>query len=416
MPPPALSRGDEHGETRGLSRPRRILAAIFCGFAALLPIVSVVAPKGTVVLLLLAAALAVPTYWWANRRIPVPDLRIAIALALFVAWCAIASAWSVDTARSLGLVLRITVILAAGMVLFPVAAALDEAARREIGRWLVVGLCLSLAFVAAETGLDYPVLRLFKTAEPGKDAVWFNRGAIAIAMIVWPVTAYLWKGRLGWKALFVPVLLGTASLFLESASATLGFAAGVAVALLAVIHRRAARTITIAAALLAFIAMPFVALELHNCGWHRADRLPASAQHRVEIWDFSVQRIAEKPVIGWGFDGSRHMGSLFPAPSDTGRDIAALHPHSVPLQVMLELGAVGAVIALAFLWLVVMRLDRISDLTRMFGQAQFAAIMAIGSVSHGAWQNWWLALVVSAALMIPLTAEPSEPEGAMETK
>ena len=392
------------------------MTAIFCAFAVLLPIVSVVAPKGTVVLLLLAAALAVPTYWWANRRIPVPDLRIVIALALFVAWCAIASAWSVDTARSLGLVLRITVILAAGMVLFPVAAALDGAVRREIGRWLVIGLGLGLAFVAVETGLDYPVLRLFKTAEPGKEAVWFNRGAIAMAMIVWPVTAYLWKGRLGWKALFVPVLLGTVSLFLESASATLGFAAGVAVALLAVILRKAGRTITIAATLLAFVAMPFVALELHNHGWHRADWLPASAQHRVEIWDFSVQRIAEKPEFGWGFDGSRHMGTLFPATSDTGRDIAALHPHSVPLQVMLELGAVGAVIALAFLWLIVMRLDRVSDLTRIFGQAQFVAIMAIGSVSHGAWQNWWLALVVSVALMIPLTAEPSEPEGAMETK
>ena len=390
------------------------MTAIFCVFALLLPIVSVAAPKGTVVLLLLAAALAVPTYWWVNRRIPVPDLRIAIALALFVAWCVIASAWSVDSARSLGLVLRIAVILAAGTVLFPVVAALDGAARREIGRWLVVGLGLSLAFVAVETGLDYPVLRLFKTAEPGKEAVWFNRGAIAMAMIVWPVTAYLWKGRLGWKALFVPASLGAASLFLESESSTLGFAAGVAVALLAVIHRKAGRTITIAATLLAFVAMPFVALELHNHGWHRADWLPASAQHRVEIWDFSVQRIAEKPLLGWGFDGSRHMGSLFPTPGDTGRDIAALHPHSAPLQVMLELGAVGAVIALAFLWLVVMRLDREADLTRMFGQAQFVATMAIGSVSHGAWQNWWIALVVSAALMIPLTAEPSEPKDAME--
>lgn len=390
------------------------MTAIFCGFAVLLPIVSVAAPKGTVVLLLLAAALAVPIYWWANRRIPVPDLRIAIAFALFVAWCAIASAWSVDTARSLGLVLRIAVILAASMVLFPIAAALDEAVRREIGRWLVVGLGLSLAFVAVETGLDYPVLRLFKTAEPGKEAVWFNRGAIAMAMIVWPVTAHLWKGRLGWKAVFVPVLLGAASLFLESESATLGFAAGVAVALLVVIHRKAGRAIAIVATLLAFLAMPFVAPELHNHGWHRVDWLPASAQHRVEIWDFSVQRIAEKPLLGWGFDGSRHMGSLFPTPSDTGRYIAALHPHSAPLQVLLELGAVGVVIALALLWLVVMRLDRESSLTRMFGQAQFVATMAIGTVSHGAWQNWWLALVVSAALMIPLTAEPREPKDAME--
>ena len=40
---------------------------------------------------------------------------------MLVLWCAITSAWSADTARSLALVLRIAVILAAGLVLFPIA-------------------------------------------------------------------------------------------------------------------------------------------------------------------------------------------------------------------------------------------------------------------------------------------------------
>ena len=406
LSPLAVAGGDEHGETRDSSRPKQLLTAIFCAFAALLPIICVATPKGTVVLLLLAAALAVPTWWWANRRIPVPDSRIAIALAVLVLWCAIASAWSADPARSLVLVLRIAVILAAGLVLFPIAAVLDGAARARVGRWLIGSFVLALVLIGAEIALGYPLLRLFEAAEAGKELVRFNRGAVALALIVWPVTALLWARGLGWKALALPVALGVASPFLESAAATLGLAAGLAAALLALCHRKAGVLVTIAVGALAFVGMPIVGLELHDRGWHRAGWLPASAQHRVEIWDFSVQRIAEKPLLGWGFDGSRHMASQYPDPSDTGRVVAALHPHSVPLQIVLELGAVGAVIALALLWLIAARLDRASGRTQMFGQALFVAALAVGSVAHGAWQNWWLALILSAALLVPLTAAP----------
>ena len=218
--------------TRTLNRPRALLTAIFCAFAALLPIVSVIAPKGTVVLLLLAAALAVPTYWWAHRRFPIPDLRISIALVLLVVWCAIASAWSDDPTRSLVLALRIAVILAAGMILLAISAALDDATRKRIGQWLIAGFGLSLALMAVEVGLDYPLLRSFKEGGAGNEAVWFNRGAVAMALIVWPLAAYLWSRGLGWKALAIPVLLGIASFFLESAAATLGFVAGVVTVLL----------------------------------------------------------------------------------------------------------------------------------------------------------------------------------------
>ena len=402
--PLAPSSSREHAGTRLPSRPRALVIGVFCAFAALLPIVGVVAPKGIVVLLLLVAVLSVPIQWRAHRRFPVPDLRIALALALLVVWCAIASAWSEDGVRSLVLSLRVAVILAAGLVLFPIVAALDEAARKRVGQWLIAGFGLSLALVAVEIGLDYPMLRSFKSAEAGEEAVWFNRGAIALALIVWPVTALLWVRGLRWKALALPLALAIASLFLESAAATLGLVAGAATLLLALAHRKAGLAITSAAIAVAFVAMPFAAREMHGHGWYQADWLAASAQHRIEIWIFSVQRIAESPVLGWGFDGSRHLQALYPGLSGTGRVLAALHPHSAPLQILLELGAVGAAIALALLWLIAMRLDGATGRTRIFGQALLVAALAIASVAHGMWQNWWLALVVSAALLLPLTA------------
>ena len=393
-----------------MSRPRALLTTIFCAFAALLPIVSVIAPKGTVVLLLLAAALAIPTYWWAHRRLPVPDLRISIALVLLVVWCAIASSWSDDPTRSLVLALRIAVILAAGMILLAISAALDDATRKRIGQWLIAGFGLSLALMAVEIGLDYPLLRSFKEGGAGNEAVWFNRGAVAMALIVWPLAAYLWSRGLGWKALVIPVLLGIASIFLESAAATLGFVAGVVTVLLVLSHRKAGLVVTIAASVLVFVGMPFAAREMHSHGWHRADWLVGSVQHRVEIWNFSIQRIAEKPLLGWGFDGSRHIGALYPDASDTGRAFMALHPHSAPLQIMLELGAVGAVLALALLGWVAVRLDTMPGRASALAQALFISALAIGCVAFGVWQNWWLALIVSVALLVPLTAAPAARE------
>ena len=362
-------------------------------------------------LLLLAAVLAVPTYWWAYRRVPVPDLPISIALALLVVWCAIASAWSHDPTRSLVLALRVAVLLGAGMILLAVAVQLEDATRRRVGQWLVAGFGLSLALMAAEIGLDYPLLRSFKEADAGREAVWFNRGAVATALIVWPLAAYLWSRGLGWKALAVPVLLGIASFFLESAAATLGFVAGVVSVLLVLSHRKAGLAVTIAASVLVFVGMPFAAIEMHGQGWQKTDWLVASAQHRVEIWNFSVQRIAEKPLLGWGFDGSRHIDPLHTDVSDTGRDLMALHPHSAPLQIMLELGAVGAVVALALLGWVAVRLDAMAGRVRALAQALFVSALAIGCVAFGLWQNWWLALIVSVALLFPLTAAPASRGG-----
>ena len=241
MSPSAEGRTAATGATLVSGRPGAFLTAIFCGFAALLPIVSVVAPKGTVGLLLLAAILAVPTYWWARRRFPVPEFRISIALVLLLVWCAIASAWSAEPVQSLVLAIRIGVIFAAGMILFAASAALGEAAKLRVGQWLIVGFAISLAYMAAEIGLDYPLLGSFKEADPGNKAVWFNRGAVALALIAWPLTAYLWERGVGWKAYAIPVVLGIGSAFLESESATLGFAVGVVIVLLMIAIPKAGR-------------------------------------------------------------------------------------------------------------------------------------------------------------------------------
>jgi O-antigen ligase len=81
-----------------------------------------------------------------------------------------------------------------------------------------------------------------------------------------------------------------------------------------------------------------------------------------------------------------------------------LHPHNAPLQILLELGAVGAAIVFALLMLLCGRIAGLSRPDRVCGQALFVGTLAIACTAYGLWQNQWLAMMGSVALLIPLTS------------
>ena len=62
-----------------------------------------------------------------------------------------------------------------------------------------------------------------------------------------------------------------------------------------------------------------------------------SWSERLDMWAFAAAKIVEKPWAGWGLDASRTFGSAI-----------SLHTHDAAIQIWLELGAVGAVLAAAF--------------------------------------------------------------------
>jgi O-antigen ligase len=81
-----------------------------------------------------------------------------------------------------------------------------------------------------------------------------------------------------------------------------------------------------------------------------------------------------------------------------------LHPHDGALQIWLELGAVGAVLAAAFWFLTLRRLTREArDLGAVAVAASCAVYLLFGALNFGVWQEWWLALgalvAVGAALL-----------------
>ena len=225
-----------------------------------------------------------------------------------------------------------------------------------------------------------------------------------MAILVWPATAFLWQSGGRKVALLLPVLVAVMLSFLDSSAAILGLAAGGLTTLLAAGHREVGRIILIVLTAAVLIGAPLAAKQFYAHGLHQADWLFNSTRARVEIWNFSVERIVERPILGWGFDASRNIGKLHIRSEETNRLVMQLHPHNAPLQILLELGAVGGLISLALLWLLATRLENLPLPSRIFGQALYLATLTISCVSYGLWQNQWLTMMISAALLVPLTA------------
>jgi O-antigen ligase len=146
--------------------------------------------------------------------------------------------------------------------------------------------------------------------------------------------------------------------------------------------------------------------------------------HRFLIWNFVAERIAERPILGWGMNSSRVIPggkTLIPTdiperhlPGGSGEggnmvEQLPLHPHNAPLQLWLELGAVGAIIGGSFVIgaLLVCRRRTAERLDASVATAAVVSAVAISAMSFSIWQSWWLSIMwLTASFLITARTAP----------
>jgi len=395
--------------------------------ALLMPSVATVAPLAMATLLPLAAvgALVLGGYrelWRVDAVRP-----LVILLALLGLTGAASAAWSIIPLHSLLEGLRFLVICAVGLVLIAAAAGLDAEERAGVQRMLLYGFVLALVILAA-AGLA----RLWFDPLPpdGLLTRWlrkfavFDRGATVVALAAWPaVLALQGRGKRLLSLLLVVVTLGVL-LTLRSRSAMLAVVMAMAVWPVARLLPRAAATL-IGAGLIALVAilpsLPLttdVVVRIHQA----VPRFDNSAIHRFLIWHFAIDRIAEKPLLGWGLDASRALpgGSepieepRLPELLHGGTLWMPLHPHNAALQWRVELGLPGAALAtlvvLYILWCASAP-ETGPPALRAASLAAVAGALVVAMLSYGFWQAWWQSsLWLIGALMVALAPGlPSAP-------
>jgi O-antigen ligase len=363
------------------------------GVAGLTPLMAWLGPLGFAALVALAGLLCLPAL-----RLREPEAPLAIILLFGLAWAALSTLWTFHPAQSLED--SVALKLAAQLPLY--YAAWCGARRADPGlaalalRVLAWGLAAygGLLLVEALTnGGVYQALRnlMNDPIRPDLGRKNLAQGAFVLALL-WPVAAVAgaragaprWLGGL--------MVLGTVVLaqrFLSDApvlAVALALAAGGAVWIW---PRSAPKALAIVAALL-MLVMPVLILLVRLGGF--GANLPVSWEQRMGYWAFAIARISEHPWRGWGLDASRAF-----SPS------IQLHPHNGALQIWLELGAIGAVLAAltwAFLFRRLVREDRTLLTAASAGSA--SVYLFFGFVSFGVWQEWWLALAALVAVIVAL--------------
>ncbi len=283
------------------------------------------------------------------------------------------------------------------------AASADPADRqliRRSGIAAVVGLAAILLFELASDGHLFRIIR-----GAGEDPGMIERnhaiGAACLIALAWGAIAALSRGGRQAQGLGVLLIGVTGFLSLQFGLTTnaTAFAAALTAFLIASVAPRFAVLLTAATAALGLLAAPLLGplIQLADPAW--LETLPTSWKQRLAMMDFVAQRVAERPLAGWGLDASRTFQAPMTVDGLTTTAVM-LHPHNIGLQIWLELGAIGAGLAslsMLALGVQVARARRDDRVGGAAAAASLAAFFCLGFFSFGLWQEWYGALGFAAA-------------------
>jgi O-antigen ligase len=303
--------------------------------------------------------------------------------------------------------------LAAMMLLAHGAASAAQGAR--LMPWIGFGLVLGLAAAFADWQSGNALRAAVRGLKEVPEALMFGlKPAASLMALLLPMGFALpWP----WLARAALLLVGAGVLIsLPGETARLATIAGLAAALLSLAAPRLVPRLIGAMLGLAILVMPLLVGFIPKMP---TANLPLSAVHRLVIWDFTVARVAEKPLTGWGLEASRAMpgGRAQPDTATLDRlnitnpaqraflanphvEVMPLHPHNGALQLWLELGGIGALLGAVLMLALGCAASR--SAVPAVGAGMLASAAVTGMLSFGLWQAWWVASLLLAMVALHL--------------
>lgn len=383
--------------------------------STLLGPIAVFAPNGTVVLLAIAALVlaADPTHRAATLAlVRTPALLLLMAL---VALAGAAALWSPDPWRALSVAGRHGLLLVAGGVVLAAAGSLSPREAMTARRGMALGGLLLVGLILIEVTSDGALSRFFRglsveafvAASRGAP---FSRGGTVLAVFLGAIMVAVpaWYGR--WSPLLVAgtAVAAAAAWQLYTDAVLLGGAVGLATFAVARAVPRIMRRLAPFVVVALLLAPPLIAYLLPHV-FDAADvaAMAQSHRHRVEIWSFALERIAERPLFGWGFDASRHV---LGTPGETAMFAAApmsLHAHNITLQAFMELGVGGVALVTALGYVLARTAAGLPQPVGAAALAGLAAALVFAEISRSPWQSWWVAALWLFAAWIAALNRPA---------
>lgn len=328
-----------------------------------------------------------------------------IGFVVFSGYVALTAVWTPIAADPL---------VKAGLVLSCVVATLiakwyllnsDGLQIYRIARGIIVGLFVSLAYLATEVLTNFALLAFAAEHSPIRISTRFegtavpdfflNKATSAAMILLWPVllTAWYWT-KPGWRVVVVGgfVVVSVAILAVTtSQSAQAAFLLGLTGFALASFKPHRIQSLACAAWSLVVIAIVPIMMLLHALGLQQSPFLPMSFRERIAIWHATALEVFNHPWLGAGVHTDRYDSLRRTKVEDITADHLGWHAHDLFLQVWHELGVIGAVFLLLLGLLSIRSIGKLAPVVQPFAYATFASICGIAAFGYGAWQSWLLA-------------------------
>jgi O-antigen ligase len=411
-----------HGKPTSLTTKSRLRlqhvfgVAFICG-----PILAAILPLGLAPLFTAVTLGAVIIHLRDQRQWPWPRRAMLLIALAFVAWLALSMLWTVAVPETLRFLPRAILYIVMGLGLVVTAQRIPAEERRVTDLCLLVGLVLGLILFAVEIASDGAIaagLHWLVKGEPRTfEAGSLNRGAAIFAILVFPA-ALAAQRRFGWR-IALPLLAATLALSVavQGHKAALGIAIGIGVLAAGLPLGRRLIPLVAAGVVVLIVTAPLQPAVLAMVPGPWATSETPSVTHRILIWQFVSDHVRERPLLGWGLNSSRAIpgGKLGPM---EGTELLPLHPHNAPLQMWLELGAIGALIAAAGVGTGILALRRLFRNPAEIGLAAggVAAAGLAAAVGYGAWQGWWISTLWLVAATIAAVAPAADESAKMKAE
>jgi O-antigen ligase len=248
-----------------------------------------------------------------------------------------------------------------------------------------------------------------------------NASISVLSLMFWPallVASRLgWLRRYRWGVLIASAVAAVTVFASEHATSQLAFA-GAAVAFVLFLARpQLARRLTVAGWVAATLfVVPLITLP-YSLDGHRATWLPESWRHRIVIWSYTSEQVADAPIFGAGIAAARAMNETRDpdgprVPGTRFQPGTSLHSHNAYLQVWYETGAVGALMLLALGLLILRALTRFPEAIQPYLAATFVACALSAVSGYSIWAAWYMASVAMVCIFAALgTALPANSDG-----
>lgn len=367
----------------------------------------VLLPRGIAALVSAAGLCAAGLVLSAGRFRSSPGLAVMVVLlGCLLLWGGLSALWSVDPLRTLTVTARLAGLFAVGLALLAAAECLTDP--RRLMHFCLGGLALGITLAATDLVTHGGLSSFF--SDRVYRATRLNQASVSFAIMLFPASAVLVCCGQAILGLLLAAVTATTIYALAGTAAKAVLLAGLPMGLLlyrsrSVVARAAA---VISAVVIITAPLSFARLERVPGLGETVDVVKVSAGHRLLIWSFAGDRIAERALAGWGLDSSRAIPGG-QDPIRAGETWMPLHPHNAALQLWLELGVPGAVLfalLVAFVW----RALAAAPWPPLFAAAAGAGLTTalVGCfATYGIWQEWWLGTLWFLLFMVLVMARVS---------